>query len=77
MASPSNSSSALDDLLYWNGNEQPPSDFDEESFEPETANVDIKEGIVDKGKGTKRQSMYVRLFEGGSANCLWEISVEV
>jgi hypothetical protein len=66
MASHSSSSSSLDDLLYWSGNEQPPSDFDEECLEQEAAEDDSKAGIIDKGKGTGRVSMYVRLFEGKS-----------
>jgi len=71
------SSSSLDDLLYWNGNEQPPSDFDEESLELETAEDDIKAGNNNKGKGRERVSMYVRLFEGESIRSLWRTTFKL
>jgi hypothetical protein len=76
MALPSNSSNIHDDLLYWNGNEQAPSEFDEEDVEREVVDVDNKPATTaDKGKEKQRESMYVHLFERESGHCLRKTGV--
>jgi hypothetical protein len=69
MAPFSNPSNGLDDLLYWSMNGQPLNDFDEESLEQEALDADVMTGILDKGKGKQRESMYVHLFEGKGFPC--------